>query len=353
MKTKLKASREYERVWGEVRSLVDRQITEGNTDTTSIVSEVMAVPTVRFLSGRRFRHYYRRVGIRLDEHGRPAEQIAVRNGEYRIVPFGGFSDHIVTTLLDFLSSHGDDVDCVVKLGSGIGRNLFALFHAARSRLPGEIEFHACELTVAGRKISETLHGLCPGMNLAIHPFDYHAPDLSFLQEGRNIVFLTAHSIEQITELNPTLFDEMLTRSAKCTCFHFEPVGWQYDPSLREQRRLQDAPAQRSRMSLGRRLRKIGRPFDMVFKTRFDRGFPGIDLNEDDIGRSQLVSRNAAEWSARSEYNSNIVSLLKGLEADARITISRTDLNAYGDNPFNPTTIIQWTKKTGEGAYSSP
>ncbi len=346
MKTKLKASQEYERVWGEVRSLVDRQITEGNTDTTSIVSEVMAVPAARFLSGRRFRHYYRRVGIRLDKDGRPAERIAVLDGEYRVVPFGGFRDQVVTTLLDFLSAHGDDVDCVVELGSGIGRYLFALFHAARDRLPGEIELHACELTEAGRKISETLRGLCPGMNLAIHPFDYYDPDLSFLQDNRNVLFFTVHSIEQITELSPALFDEMITRFAKCSCFHFEPVGWQFDQQLREKRRLQDTPAQRTRMSLGRRLRKVGRPFDMVLKTRFDHGFPGIDVTRDDIGRSHRVSRNAAEWSARAEYNSNVVSLLETLEADARITIDREDLNVYGDNPFNPTSIIQWTKKTG-------
>ena len=84
----------------------------------------------------------------------------------------------------------------------------------------------------------------------------------------------------------------------------------------------------------------------MFKTRFDLGFPGIDLSRDDIGRPHRVSRNAAEWSLRAEYNTNFVSLLEALEADARITIDRQDLNAYGDNPFNPTSIIQWTKNTG-------
>ena len=90
MRTKDKAGKEYERVWGEVGSLIDHRITEGNTDTTSIVSEALASHSTRLLSGRRFRHYYQRVGIRLDEDARPAERIVVRDGEYRVVPFGGF-----------------------------------------------------------------------------------------------------------------------------------------------------------------------------------------------------------------------------------------------------------------------
>ncbi len=347
MKSRLRASEEYERVWSEVGSLVDRQISDGNTDVTSILSEMLVGPTKRFLSGRRFRHYYRKVGIHLDQDAQPVERIAVRDGAYRVVPFGGFSDEqVITTLVDFLAAHGDDFDCVVELGSGTGRNLFALFHAARKRFSNEIEWHACELTEAGRKISETLHGLCPDMNLSIHPFDYHNPDLSFLQSGRNVLFFTVHSIEQITELSPALFDLMLTRSAKCSCCHFEPVGWQFDEHLRERRRQQDARAQRMSRSLTRRLRKVGRALDIVFKTRFDLGFPGIDLTRNDIGRSHRVSRNAAAWSARAEYNTNIVSLLDGLEADARITIEREDLNVYGINPFNATSIIQWSKKTG-------
>ena len=245
--------------------------------------------------------------------------------------------------MDYLSEHGDEVDCVVELGSGIGRNLFALFHAARDRLPDKLELHACELTEAGRRISQTLHGLCPGMNLSIHPFDYHNPQLPFLQEHQNALFFTVHSIEQITELSPALFDEMIARSAKCSCLHFEPVGWQFDENLLEQRRLRDAPVGRIRSSLGRRLRKVGRPIDMAFKTRFDCGFPGIDLHRDDIGQSARVSRNAAAWSGRGEYNTNLVSLLRAMEAEGKLTIERAEQNVYGENPFNPTSIIQWTK----------
>jgi hypothetical protein len=87
---------------------------------------------------------------------------------------------------------------VVELGSGIGRNLFSVFHAARDRLGAELELHACELTETDRKVTETFHRLCPGMNLCIHPFDYYAPDLSFLEPDRNVLFLTVFSIEQIT-----------------------------------------------------------------------------------------------------------------------------------------------------------
>jgi hypothetical protein len=103
---------------------------------------------------------------------------------------------------------------------------------------------------------------------------------------------------------------------------------------------------RFRSSLAKRLRKVGRPIDRTFKTRFDSGFPGIALEKGDIGRPDRVSRNAAAWSARAGYNKNLVSLLGTLQGESRITIERKDLNVFGDNPFNPASVILWKKAAG-------
>ena len=78
------------------------------------------------------------------------------------------------------------------------------------------------------------------MKLCTHAFDYYEPDLSFLKEGRNVLFFTVHSIEQITMLDRAVFDEMLGRSRNTFCFHFEPVGWQSDKRLVARRRFLDS-----------------------------------------------------------------------------------------------------------------
>ena len=344
MKTKLKSGNEYERQWGEVASEIDQRIAAGQQDVNQIAAEALEGLTERFLSGRRFRSYYENIGIRRGSDELPAERIDVCDGAYRVVPFRGIqNDTVISTALDVLSSHREQIDCVVELGSGTGRNLFKMFHAVKDRLGVELEMHACELTDTGRTISKTLHRLCPAMNLSIHAFDYYEPDLSFLGQGRNVLFVTVFSIEQISVLGKSVFDEMLARTNSCFCLHFEPVGWQFDEHLCEQRSRRDTPAERIRKSVAKRLRKIGRPIDLAFKTRFDRGFPGIVLERGDIGSPDRVSRNAAVWSAHAEYNKNLVSLLRNLEEESRITIEREDMNVYGDNPFNPASVILWKK----------
>ncbi len=70
---------------------------------------------------------------------------------------------------------------------------------------------------------------------------------------------------------------------------------------------------------------------------------GLDINRRDIGRSKKVSLNAAKWSASLDYNTNLVSLLKDLEQNGLILIDLEQINFFGDNPFNPSTIVAWHK----------
>jgi hypothetical protein len=73
------------------------------------------------------------------------------------------------------------------------------------------------------------------------------------------------------------------------------------------------------------------------------GFPDIELRPDDIDSSERVSRNAAEWSARLDYNKNLVPLLQAFRDEGRVRIDLEERDVFGDNPFNPTTVIRWTK----------
>ena len=82
----------------------------------------------------------------------------------------------------------------------------------------------------------------------------------------------------------------------------------------------------------------------MFKTQLRDARSGIRLEPEDIGSADRVSRNAAVWSANADYNTNLVSLLHELAEEGRIEIEREEVNVFGDNPFNPTTIIQWRSR---------
>jgi hypothetical protein len=131
------------------------------------------------------------------------------------------------------------------------------------------------------------------------------------------------------------------------------VGWQYDNELLKWRRLwQSNKSIRSQSSVRRRLQKVKHKvykLDRYIFERFDIGFLdasrqfGLDIDRRDIGRSSKVSLNAARWSAASDYNTNLVCLLKDLEKEGLIRIDFEQINFYGDNPFNPSTIVVWHK----------
>ena len=342
MRTRERASREYERSWERVRTIVDGQIAAGTRDPIRVLDEVWATLSRGFLVSPPLRDYYAQVGVRLDRDETPLERVAVRDGSYRLVPFDDDRDDtVISTVVAFVAAHRDSIDCVVELGSGFGRNLFYVDRALRNGSQEPIELHACELTRAGREVTRTLHRLDLRTNLSVHSFDYHAPDLSFLGCGRKVLFFSAHSVEQIPTLSRAVFEEMLARSPDCRCFHLEPVGWQYDSALVEWRRARAGALAGMRRFVRRQPRKFLRALGRVLGTRLERGYSGIRLRREDIDRADRVSRNAAAWSLRGDYNRNLVSLLRELEAEKRITIEELQLNTVGENPFNPTTMIRW------------
>jgi hypothetical protein len=70
---------------------------------------------------------------------------------------------------------------------------------------------------------------------------------------------------------------------------------------------------------------------------------GIDIEKKDIGKSDKVSSTAALYSYSKDYNSNLVSIIKKMEAEGLIHIDLEMINLYGKKPFNPSSIISWHK----------
>lgn len=342
MLKKQQAKEFYEDTWDRVGSKVLQQIESGNDRCQSVTSACHA-QAHEFLCTQPFIDYYKHVGIRFDSNHRPTKRIIVKNGRYQLTPFAGtFRDGLVaSTLSQFLASQTDKFDCVVELGSGIGKNLFALFNSMRET-SRDLPMHACEFTDKGRQVTDALWQADTSMPLSIHPFDYYEPDLSFLEPDQRVLFFTVHSIEQIPELSRAVLDQMLDRTRHCTCFHFEPVGWQTNDQLMRSRlngcTLTKSRDPNRRQNIFRNMIQSVNPFSR----RRQGGFPGVGLDRRDIGSSRMVSANAAVWSAQAGYNTNLVQLLKTFQMEKRIEIQSERVDQFGSNPFNPTTVIQWT-----------
>jgi hypothetical protein len=233
----------------------------------------------------------------------------------------------------------DELDAVVKLGSGTGRYLFCLYDELGRENGPSVEYHACELTRTGRQLAAFLGDQVPAMRLQVHPFDYYSPNLSFLA-GKRVLVFTCHSIEQIPELGREVLEEITRQARSCIGLHFEPVGWQLDEALLAARTSSPTSRRRSTDWVRRMARRVEGMLG-VSVPRPARPFPGIVVEAGDVGSADRVSSNAAAWSRRLDYNRNLVPLLHRLSADRLLTLVDVDSNAYGANPFNPTTILRW------------
>jgi hypothetical protein len=253
------------------------------------------------------------------------DRLTVKDGDYINAPNDFILESRITDLMaQFIAETKERIDCVVEFGSGIGRNLFILADKLKPQLRVKIKFYACQFTNAGRKACAELLELKRDLQMTIEHFDYYHPDFSFLEKKKNILFFTRHSIEQIPILNRTFFDGILNASNQCFCYHAEPVGWQYDKKLLKWRRQsQSKETKRSQSKVKRKLQKLRHKMyklDRYFFERYGIDFLdpasrrfGLDIDRQDIGKSNKVSLNAAKWSAALDYNTNLVSLIKDLE----------------------------------------
>ncbi|MGD9339056.1 MAG: hypothetical protein PVF76_17155, partial [Syntrophobacterales bacterium] len=242
-RTSEEAKKEYERQWLDALSFIQREKVSGNENIIQILEHYDKQSVRRFFSSKFFHDIHKRLGLSLKRKQPPTERLAVLDGAYIIAPIDlTFNNYLIDILAKFLFKMGDQIDCVVELGSGIGRKLIALAHQLDPELRKRLMFYACEFTTAGREACAALQELNSDIRISIEPFDYYQPDFSFLPENKNVLCFTSHSIEQIPILNRRVFEEIIAMTDRCYCYHAEPVGWQYLEDLRGHREQMRAKA---------------------------------------------------------------------------------------------------------------
>lgn len=202
---------------------------------------------------------------------------------------------------------------VVELGSGWSSNLFQLYlarGATRSRLT---RYYGGEYTTAGIVCGKFLAQRDPLLKYTGFRFDYRTPNIQFLSKQRgHILVYTCHSVEQVEDINPYLFEQLLALPNPVTLVHFEPVGWQRSVEIMDRRKKGDTD---------------------YFNAIGDRVAQG-DISS--------VTENAAWWSWRSKYNRNLISILDSLEQRGEIQPVRKVFDYQGSaNVLNPVTLLHF------------
>ena len=344
----LDSKKRYEDRWLEAFEKIENEIVQNKKNLT----EAIKAFNVYRLGQRDERTHAlslnRKLGLSLTSDQAGSKRLAVINGKYAIVPFDNtFSDEIIDSLIKIINERREQIDCIVELGSGYGRNIFALADRLKPYQRGkQFEYFSCELTDSGRQTCKKLLKYSNEQKIHVEAFDYRNPNFSFLPNKKNYLFFTCHSIEQIPRLERSVIDGMLTISDNCYCLHAEPVGWQYEKRLvkfREETKAGDW--KQSQPYLKRKLSKLNlRLFNKYGLSFMEPDYKfGIKLDKNDIDKPDNVSINAVKFSLEKKYNTNLVLLLKTIENEGRIKIDSEMINIYGGNPFNPTTEIIWRK----------
>jgi hypothetical protein len=146
------------------------------------------------------------------------------------VQFYDVESRITTKMLDavkmqeIINACGQGTRRVIETGAGWGKTLFNVWlHGG----PRQADYHAMEITEAGRKTAELIAlRAAAGMKLKAHYYNHYEPDYSFLKENLPTVVFSHHSIEQIPQLGANYVDALLGIPGFQRCVHLEPVGFQ-------------------------------------------------------------------------------------------------------------------------------
>jgi hypothetical protein len=159
-RTAMKSKTQYDRVWLEALAFVQREKERGNNNVIEIIGEYNMKEKCRIFQSKLFHDVHKMVGLRVKRKQLPAERLAVQDGAYIIAPIdGSLNNQFIDILSQFLIERGDPIDCIVELGSGIGRNLFSLAHRLNEQLRKRMMFYACEPTGSGKKVCAALQEL--------------------------------------------------------------------------------------------------------------------------------------------------------------------------------------------------
>jgi len=347
-RTALNSKKEYEDRWTEAFLKIEAEIIQNKKSLIEAI-EKYQTDEIRKSSVNNFSfNLHKKLGLVSNRDQTPHQRLVVMNGNYEISSINTtFNSEFIEVLFKIIKESKEQIDYIVELGSGIGRHIYTL---ADKLIPyqkqNKIEYFSCEYTNSGQEACRKLLKYSNEKNIHVEYFDYTNPNLEFLPKGKNYLFFTFHSIEQIPELKRDFIDEILNLTNNCICLHAEPVGWQYNNNLIKYSKENPAGSwEKNQSIIYKKLFKINQRLYNKYGLSFMKNIHryGIELDKDDINKPDKVSINAAKQSSERDYNKNLIHLLKTLEADGLIKIDSEMINIYGKKPFNPTTIITWHK----------
>jgi hypothetical protein len=297
----------YDEHWGKRIAGLKKKIESGE-HISHILSSLRRPPHqiagYNRVAGEVAKEFLRSVDGR-SEQGLPLSRLGVSEGRYTTVP--NFDP--LTAISRLSSKHRN----IVELGAGPGWNLFDLCIHLGSRSKN-CRLFGLEYTQPGVEIMRMLaqHADAP---IHAHLFDYTKPDLSMLPDDGPTLFFSHHSIEQVEDISPDLYKQMLARRTPVTLVHCEPVGWQ---------RFRD-----------------------ILKARQDRDqlfFRNLIAHRLDDTRSPTApALNAAINSNRVGYNRNLLPLMADLIRSGRVDLRECIFDftqRLNTNPVNCSSYFQ-------------
>ena len=247
-------------------------------------------------------------------NGAPIYRLVPVNGRYMVIPAHLNNELIVPLVADAIDA---DTDAVVELGCGYGRLLFALRDILEHQWP-KLRYFGGELSGSGLAAARRVAALEPERAaITFHKFDYLNPDLSFVAGCKKVVFFTCHSIEQVQEIQDILILRMCDVASQVQCIHAEPVGWQLNAQAIEK----------------------------TAKGAFDHSLHLRPSNDVDDFFSALVS-------TKSQWNRNLLPVLQKVALGGKIILEPPEINACGNDTYNPTTLVYWSKPASADQISN-
>lgn len=220
----------YQAQWGMRRQILDKEMDGGETSLMRLVGLLDKVErkfdfnhVQRFSAGAwdvEIKAVRRSFNDELTPAGVPAFRPSSLRGQLTNIPYHT-PDSYIPFLADVIDSVGE-VDAIVELGCGYGRNLFGLYHAGAPRVP----YFGGELSEEGVALGNRMAALCPEMRASLHSFDHLMPNLAFLPRVGHLFAFTVHSLEQVEEVGESFFRTLAKAADRVTVVHLEPFGYQ-------------------------------------------------------------------------------------------------------------------------------
>ncbi|PSJ54281.1 hypothetical protein C7I84_24170 [Mesorhizobium ephedrae] len=231
---------------------------------------------------------------------------------------GRYTTSTVSVIRYLMGCIRSDTRAVVEFGSGWSSNLFQLYVALGTTRSRRIHYHGAEYTDEGQECGRKIAKHDGKINYTAHPFDYRKPDASFLKDCKgHVLVFTKHSVEQVDLIDPDLYEQLWQLQADVTLVHFEPVGWQRSSALMARRAADD-----------------DKFFDKI----------GERLGGD-VKSVDRQMANAAWWSWRNAYNTNLLSIVEDYTAREKFKLVKREYDFSGTaNVLNPSTLLHLERR---------